>query len=126
MLFIVRGLPGSGKSTIAKKLLRNGAVASHFETDMYFYQNGEYTFDRSKLREAHMWCQANVEKALKQGYNVVVSNTFIKKWEAEPYLEMCKSLNIDYVIIIATGRYDNIHGVPQEIIDRMRENWESF
>lgn len=40
---ILRGLPGSGKSTYAKKLAEEGWL--HFENDMYFMKNGKYVFD---------------------------------------------------------------------------------
>jgi len=43
-LILVRGLPGSGKSTFAKSL---GGV--HIETDMFFIQDGEYKFDGAKI-----------------------------------------------------------------------------
>ena len=47
-LFILRGLPGSGKTTLAKSI---GAV--HFEADMYFMEGNEYKFDVTKLKR-HM------------------------------------------------------------------------
>lgn len=126
MLFIVRGLPGSGKSTIAKKLLNAGAASKHFEADMFFVRDGEYQFDASRIKEAHEWCQKKVRMTLSQGDNVVVSNTFVKQWEVQPYLDICSELGVDYAIIVATGIYPNIHGVPDEVIDRMRLNWEHF
>ena len=47
-LYLLRGLPGSGKSTLSTQL-----GGSHFETDKYFVgENGEYNFDPSKLKEA--------------------------------------------------------------------------
>ena len=52
VLFIVRGLPGSGKTTLAKSL---GSV--HFEADMYFMEGNEYKFDITKIKKAHEWCQ---------------------------------------------------------------------
>ena len=54
-LFLVRGLPGSGKTTFAKQL--SDIV---FEADMYFESNGEYKFDPSKIRDAHEWCKGHV------------------------------------------------------------------
>lgn len=126
MLFIIRGLPGSGKSTIAKKLLNADAASKHFEADMFFIRDGKYQFDASKIKEAHEWCQKKVRMTLSQGDNVVVSNTFVKQWEVEPYLDMCSELGIDYVIIVATGSYTNVHGVPNDVIDRMKTNWETF
>ena len=44
-LYLVRGVPGSGKSTFAKQL-----GGTHFETDTYFMVDGEYKFDPSNSK----------------------------------------------------------------------------
>lgn len=50
-LVLVRGLPGSGKSTIAKSFIPHNFV--HLETDMYFINSaGEYKFNPAKLSES--------------------------------------------------------------------------
>ncbi len=54
-LVLIRGLPGSGKSTMAKDLATQGYL--HFEADMYFELDGHYRYDASCIREAHSWCQ---------------------------------------------------------------------
>lgn len=119
-LVLIRGVPGSGKSTLAKKL-----GYAHFEADMYFELKGKYTFDASKLQEAHKWCQNEVYKTLKAGKSCVVSNTFVKRWEMQPYLDMAKKENIPVRIIEATGNYKNVHGVPDEVIANMKQRWET-
>ncbi len=124
-MVIVRGLPGSGKSTIAKQLIGNEVHIKHFEADMYFMSNGAYIFDHTRLKEVHQQCQADVKSALLIGYDVVVSNTFVKKWEIEPYLLIAKDIGCDVEVIVATGEYSNVHGVPKEVIERMKSNWES-
>lgn len=52
IVFIMRGVSGSGKSTIAKELAYpEGVIHS---TDDYFYNEaGEYKFDPTKLSEYH-------------------------------------------------------------------------
>ena len=44
-LIINRGIPGSGKSTSAKKLAPKEQI---FSTDDYFMKNGKYIFDGKK------------------------------------------------------------------------------
>lgn len=122
-LVIIRGLPGSGKSTLAQVYRRNGF--KWVEADMYFdsFLFG-YRFDPAKLSEAHEWCKATVERYLSTGYNVVVSNTFTRRWEFEPYLEVAAKYEAMVDIVVTTGNYENVHGVPDSVIQGMRERWE--
>lgn len=122
-LVLIRGLPGSGKSTLAK------SMTSHFhvEADMYFVvPHVGYVFDRAKLRAAHEWCQSKARSLLESGQSVVVSNTFTQKWEMQPYVEMAAALNVKVRVIEATGNFKNVHGVPEDAIERMKARWEDF
>lgn len=119
-IVLVRGLPGSGKTTFARK-----TGTRYFETDIYFMSGGEYKFDSSELGLAHAWCQDKVREVMESGQNVVVSNTFIKRWEMKAYYDM--AIEYGYIVkeVVMTGEYQNEHGVPPNVIDRMRNNWEA-
>lgn len=49
-LYIIRGAPGSGKSTKAKALIAENLDLLHFEADMFFEQDGPYKFNPGRLR----------------------------------------------------------------------------
>ena len=119
-LVLIRGLPGSGKSTMAKAM--HGYC--HFEADQFFMRDGEYKFDPALLKHAHDSCQKMADAALQIARDVVVSNTFTRKWEMQAYLDMAKKHGADVRIITATGNYKNVHGVPAEAIQKMRDRWE--
>lgn len=124
-LTIIRGIPGSGKSTMAKKMINDGQADSHWETDMFFLnEKGEYIFDRNQLSDAHRKCQEKVRQDLEYNRRVIVSNTFVKKWEMQPYIDMAKELDVRFEILTAKGEFQNTHGVPEEVIVRMKNNWE--
>jgi predicted kinase len=126
-LYIVRGLPGSGKSTFAKTL-----GGTHFETDNFFMVDGEYKFDGSKIKEAHNWCQNSVNSAMilnnTAGLNetIVVSNTFTQEWEMKPYFEMAETYGYRVFSIIVENRHGGVnqHNVPEEVLNSMKNRFE--
>jgi tRNA uridine 5-carbamoylmethylation protein Kti12 len=123
-LIIIRGLPGSGKTTFAKKLA-NTLNASHFEADMYFTDDkGNYNFDSAKIKDAHEWCFKSVQDALESNKVVIVSNTFTQKWEYAKYLTYCAAFNHEYHIVTMLNFFDNIHNVPQKTYDSMKKRFE--
>jgi hypothetical protein len=120
-MVLIRGLPGSGKSTMATVLSLLGY--KHFEADMFFVgDDGVYRHDGTRLKSAHAWCQDKVRNALKDGNRVVVSNTFTQHWEMQPYFDMGVSIQI----LEAGGNWSNRHGVPEEKVKSMRDRWVSL
>lgn len=128
--YIMRGCPGSGKSTKAKKLAgENGKV---FSSDDFFMVDGEYKFDASKLHQAHQWNQKRSLEAIEQGLPIVVvdnTNTTIK--ELKSYIpHILAAEEADYEVEIVEPETDwafdidklvelTTHGVPKEAIQRM-------
>lgn len=115
-IVLIRGLPGSGKTTMAKQM--QGYL--HYEADMFLEIDGKYAFDATKVPKAHDWCVASAKAALERGKNVVISNTFAKMWELQRYVD----LGFPVRIIEARGNWPNIHGVPLEVIEIMKARWE--
>jgi len=123
-LILLRGLPGSGKSTVAKLFDK----ALHFEADMYFLDaDGNYQFDASKIKNAHNWCRHSVMDAMKEGHPiVVVSNTFTQEWEMEVYYLLAEELGYRVTSMIVENRHEgkNIHGCPDDKIEQMKTRFE--
>jgi hypothetical protein len=92
---------------------------------MYFIKNGVYCFDIEKLPQAHDWCQDEVEYWAFHGHSVVISNTFTRKWEMKAYYDIAAINGYDVEVLVATGNFKNEHGVPEEVIERMRTRWEA-
>jgi predicted kinase len=119
-IHIFRGAPGSGKSTAARK------VTPHvFEADQFFMRNGKYKFDMSRIKDAHAYCKKSVEDAMRSELTpIAVANTFTKKWEYQPYLDLAKQYGYKVEVHHCTGNYKNIHGVPDAIVARMKSQFE--
>lgn len=123
-LILIRGIPGSGKSTLAEKLapLYNAEI---WEADQYFIDfAGTYQYDPAEIKNAHKWCQENTYQTLKQYQSVIVANTFIRKWELNPYLRMAEELDIIPTIIIMNNKFSSIHNIPSAAIARMKSQFE--
>lgn len=124
-LILIRGLPGSGKTTMAKRMMTPST--RHYEADMYFEKHdGSYQFDPKKIKQAHEWCQRKTRAALEAGLDVIVSNTFTQRWEMESYVKMAQELSAKLEVITARGEWKNIHDVPDAAIQRMRDRWEEI
>ncbi len=122
-LILIRGIPGSGKSTFADTFHTH----THLETDMFFIQkDGEYLFNPHQLEKAHQWCKAETINAIKRKENIVISNTFIQFWEMEEYLLLGKSAGYALRIIEMTTRYDSIHDIPYDTLNKMKNKFEEY
>lgn len=115
-LVLIRGVPGSGKSTIAHSMVNH----KHFEADMFFIKDGQYKYDPKFIKEAHSLCIQKTLDALMKGKSVVVSNTFTRIHEMEPYFKMAYPIRI----IEASGVWKNIHDVPIATVEKMKVRWE--
>ena len=120
-LYIVRGLPGSGKSSLAKKVTELAYSADDFFTN----KKGEYNFNAKLFGKAHEWCWGKVRDAMFIGAEAVaVANTFTQAWAAERYYQIAEEYGYSVFVIECQNDFGNVHDVPQESIDAMKERWE--
>ena len=70
-LYVMRGLPGSGKTTLAQSMVKSyteagkkGVICS---ADDFFVDNrGKYNFDMTRLSEAHEHCRLKADQFMKK------------------------------------------------------------
>lgn len=124
-VYVMMGVPGSGKSTWVRNNVSGAVVAS---ADHYFEdEQGNYNFQPNKLFRAH---ESAFEKYLAaldddKTENIVVDNTntkleFLRRYVLEANL---RGYPVTMVVLkvdpdVASRR--NVHGVPPETVKRMQ------
>lgn len=138
----MRGVPGCGKSYLAKEILKytisdEANPRDHiFSADDFFYDfRGKYMYDRNKIPAAHEDTQRKVKERAVQGWSpLFVDNTHVKLWEMMTYVTTAVQ-NGYYVEILqpmtpwckSAGKLaqKNSHGVPRDRIAMMLEGFEN-
>lgn len=126
-LVIVRGIPGSGKSTFAeycvKKLAEEHITATHCESDDYWMHNGVYKFDARFLHMAHKWCFKKVFESFKNSKIVFVTNTFTTMKELNTYLKEAAQRGLKVTVVRMANEFQNQHEVPEATLEAMRQRF---
>lgn len=121
-IVLIRGIPGTGGSELAKKKVKMDNKAKHYETEMFFI-DGEC--DYRAYQDANLKCQEYVKKALVDGAErVYVSNSFIKEWEAGPYINIAISNKANVEVIELTEIVEKDEKFSEETIKNMLDRWE--
>lgn len=124
-LFIIRGPSTTGKSVIANYLTEYSCSANDFFID----GKGVYCFDQTKSREAHDWCLSTIEKYMSiiNADIIAVHNTFSSTWEYQEYIDLAKYYGYAINVIECKTQFENdIHDVPQDVVTRIIERWQSI
>lgn len=127
---IMRAIPGSGKSTMAKMIrdavIGVGLKSSIHSSDENFMINGKYCFDQSKLGYYHKLNLYNFTQALASDDVVISDNTNIKRRDYMLYVNAAKSAGFKVIAVsfapgAATMHHSrNVHSVPLDVIERMK------
>ncbi len=145
IIYINRGIPGSGKSTKAKTLAPKENI---FSTDDFWMKGGKYVFEGAKIKVAHEWNQERVEKAMQDEKTpLVVDNTNITYKSYSKYISLAKAYGyiIEYTFPdspwwkeiypkirdksfkdedVQVFVEKTVHNVPFATIKNMMEIWE--
>lgn len=134
ILILIRGLSGSGKTEHAELIVGDHEGRAEITVDRFFEDdNGNYTFDFSRIKEAYEWCKNETKLLLEDEYEVVVvHNSFTRKWEAEPYFDLAKDhgYEVQVISLYDGGLNDkalserSLHGLTSHQISEQRKRWD--
>ena len=119
-LIILRGIPGSGKSSFAELLKPMGAFI--IAADDFHMVDGVYDWKPERVKWCHTLCRNTVEAEMHSSNPmIVVHNTFTTEKEMKPYFELATRYGYLVRSLVVENRHGNknIHNVPDSTLDAM-------
>jgi predicted kinase len=134
-LIVTRGLPGSGKSSYARKIANSLDIKALYATDDYWFRpDGKYDFNYDLILDAHRWNIERVKLACSTKYHRIIIDNVHSKWDhVYSYVEVAKYYGYKIIFLEPPTEWAfnveecyarNSHGVPYSTILRMYHEWE--
>jgi len=123
-LFIVRGIPGSGKSSLAELLTPPSNICT---ADDYHMKDGKYDWKPENVKKAHDACQSQAAMLMRLGKTpVVIANTSTTVKEMKPYYDLAEKYGYTVFSVIVENRHGGVneHNVPEETLEKMRNRFD--
>ena len=122
-VIIMRGLPGSGKSTYVRKTFPEAAVCA---ADSYFETPNGYVFNPTLISDAHKQCMRDFLEFTDTNDIVVVDNTNMNQFEVAPYVLVAEAKGFEVTIVrlvveLQTAMARNTHNVPAGVLLRAHD-----
>lgn len=131
-VIILRGLPGSGKTTMATTIAAMADPHLAVEIccmDDYFINSitGKYEFDARDIPLAVEYCKDKFRKAIDDETDlIIVANTATREFEFKDYKAEAEKHGYTVHCVIVENRHGNktVHNVPQAMLDKMRNRFK--
>lgn len=132
-MYVIRGLAGAGKTTLAHSLIANQGVAiAADDCPNRYLEDGSINPDVPH-EAAYLWFWEQVGNAAAAGQSpIVLHNTFVRLETINPAIECAKQYGYSVQIVqsegvvLADGRWaKSTHAVPWELMEKWGGEWEA-
>ncbi len=124
---VIRGLPGSGKTTLAKRLIRHYGLCPGIPKVLLLENDivrellhGEYQYSPSDYDQVRSHSTMLIRFLSTNKLPFIVSNVFSTIHSISKTLDELPK----YVVVKCVGNFDSTHDVPSEDMDRLTTEWE--
>lgn len=128
IVFILRSVPGAGKSTLAETL---ASMKSDLQTsriccaDDYFTdEKGNYNFKQEEIGNAHAYCKRQYSDAISKKVDfIIVANTSTRASDVNYYRNIAIENRYTCFVLTVENWHDgkNVHSVPEDVLAKMKD-----
>lgn len=126
-LIIIRGFPGTGKSTMANKLaiemIKDNKKVSILENESYFLKNNIKLINEQQIKIASDWVYNEIKNKLKNE-NIIITNVTEKNIEIQKYKKLATQYNADFIVYRLNKIW--LNKCPNDLYNVLKLNFEDY
>ena len=129
----MRGIPGSGKSTVAKLLASSTESVIHAVDDLHTDEAGVFFWDERLEKQRYDENLANFKRSCERGVEVVICDCMnLTMDDYAPYVDVAEANG--YIVVFVSPKLPtvdqahvrNLHGVTRDHIAEMKARYQAI